>query len=137
MTAIPKFGWMAAVAEDDRLSASARLVLTYIAHQNVHRDDDWFCVRQVTVAAKLHMRRQTVGDALRRGRELGWLELAMERQRGRGWHQADTYRLTHPEIGTPWSTYSDEEYVRAEAEIGTRTNAPTSEDGGYRAQVQG
>jgi hypothetical protein len=60
MTAFPKFGWMAAVAEDDRLSASARLVLTYIAHQNVHRDDDWFCVRQVTVAAKLHMRRQTV-----------------------------------------------------------------------------
>jgi|SRR5271156_2565345 len=121
----PKFAWMAAVAEDDRMSDAARLILTYIAHQNVHVGEDTFCVRQTTVADKLHKRRQTVGAALRRGRELGWLELAAERTRGRGWHKADTYRMTHPEISTRWSTSSGQEYVRGEDEIGaldTRQN---------------
>jgi hypothetical protein len=115
----PKFGWMAHVAKDDRLSDAHRLILMYIALQYVHGSDDWFCVRQATVAANLGKRRQTVGEALRRGRELGWLTLAVERLRGRGWHQADVYRMTHPEIGASGST-SSEKYVRGEDEIGTR-----------------
>jgi hypothetical protein len=118
-TGFPKFGWMAHVAEDDQLSDAQARVLIYIANQYVRGSDDWFCVRQQTVADKLHKRRQTVGEALRRGRELGHLKLAAERYRGRGWHQADVYQLTSPEIGARGST-SSEKYVRVEDEIGAR-----------------
>jgi len=127
----PKFGWMAHVAEDDRLTHCHARILMYIANQNVHGGDDWFCVRQATIAAKLHKRRQTVGDALRRARELGWLELAAVRPRGPGWHRADTYRLTTPELGTSGRTSFDQSDVRegvhnfesdvsGEDELGTR-----------------
>jgi Helix-turn-helix domain len=143
----PKFGWMARVLEDDRLTPVARTVLVYCALQYVRAGDDWFCVRQATVAANLHVHVNTVAKAIRRARELGWLMPGGERQRGRGHHQADTYRLDHPEIGTPWSTSFDgriptpgsgsldgeiptrgsEEYPHGELEIPTRSNAPTSE----------
>jgi hypothetical protein len=103
----PKFGWMARVAEDDRLSDGAVRILTYIANQNVHGSDDWFRVRQQTVADNLHMHVNTVANALKRARELGWLELAEERQRG-GAGKADTYRLTVPAGGPPcWSSHGE------------------------------
>lgn len=116
----PKFAWMARVAEDDRLSDAARLILVYIANQNVRGPEDTFCVRQATVAANLHKKRQTVGEALAKARELGWLELARERKRGRGQYQANTYRITFTEIGPPRGTSFDQEYVRGEDEIGPR-----------------
>jgi hypothetical protein len=138
----PKFAWMARVAEDDRLSDAAARVLTDIANQNVRGNADWFCVRQETVAANLHKHVNTVANALRRGRELGWLELAVERPRGRGWHQANTYRLTTPGKPTPASGYykeiptpgvrnthtPSEKYAHGEVEIPTRRNSPTSEN---------
>jgi hypothetical protein len=103
----PKFGWMARVAEDDRLSDGAVRILTYIANQNVHGSDDWFRVRQQTVADNLHMHVNTVANALKRARELGWLELAEERQRGVA-GKADTYRLTVPAGGPPcWSSHGE------------------------------
>jgi hypothetical protein len=110
---------MARVAEDLRLSDGKRLVLIYCALQYVKSGELSFCVRQRTVADHLGMRRQTVGDALAEARTLGWLN-TRERQRGRGYHQADYNVLTFPdEIGTHGGTYSSED-VRAEAEIGTR-----------------
>jgi hypothetical protein len=126
----PKFAWIARVAEDRRLSDCRARILMYIANQNVHGGDDWFCVRQQTVADNLHVRRQTVGDALRCARECGLLELAAVRPRGTGWHQADTYRLIlqsdvrgdghndvrgDGELGTP-PPQSD---VRGHGELGT------------------
>jgi hypothetical protein len=75
----------------------------------VHGSDDWFRVRQATVAENLHKHINTVATALRRGRELGWLELRQERKRGRGHFQADAYRMTAPEIPTRGSGSFGEE----------------------------
>jgi hypothetical protein len=110
----PRFAWIARVAEDQDLSPMQRMILMYIANQNVKGANDWFCVRQQTVADNLHVRRQTVGGALRRARERGLLGLAVVRPRGTGWHQADTCRLTTPELGAPGRTSFDQSDVRGD-----------------------
>ncbi|CAM3222058.1 hypothetical protein H7J50_19810 [Mycobacterium intermedium] len=147
----PKFAWMARVAEDSRLSDAQARILIYIANQYVRGRDVLFCVRQSTVADKLHKRRQTVGDALRRGRELDYLKLASKRPRGRGWHQADTHQLAFPEIRTPRGTSSKKEvrgdekmgartgpeYVRREAELGTSNTYPNNRLPAERQTLQG
>jgi hypothetical protein len=126
----PKFAWMARVLEDRWLSPVAKTVLVYCALQYVKGPEDTFCVRQQTVAANLGISRaQTVGDAFAKARKLGWLELAEERQRGRGRHQADIHRLTFPvEIETSERCYYDAEHQRAEAEIPTRDGRNTNEN---------
>lgn len=149
--------WIQGVCADRLIGGDAVRILVYCADRYVLSGEKAFSVRQETVAENLGFRRrQTIGDAFKRGCELGWLE-RYERQRGRGWHAGDAYILTFPEeigtrlqtysdseeIGTPPQTYSDsegfakgstgEEYVRAHRKIGTRPPqnryAPTLEIG--------
>ena len=122
----PKFAWMARVAEDDRMTDTHRLILVYCALQYVKGADEVFSVRQTTVAAKLHMHVNTVANALRRGREWGWLQQVAQRERGRG-GQADIHRITTAAVPTPESGYVptpscglDEEYPHREVEVPTR-----------------
>ena len=144
----PKFAWMARVAEDDRMTDTHRLILVYCALQYVKGADEVFSVRQTTVAAKLHMHVNTVANALRRGREWGWLQQVAQRERGRG-GQADIHRITTAAVPTPESGYvptpscgldeevptpgsgsthtPSEKYPHDGVEVPTRRNAPTSE----------
>ncbi|WP_139830933.1 helix-turn-helix domain-containing protein [Mycobacterium paraense] len=113
-----RFIWMNAVEQDTRLTEAQRLILTSCARINVLGGEVTFSLRQETVAERLGVQRQTVGRALAKARELGWLQLVEVRQRGRGWHKGDVHELTVPtQIGSPERTYSGEEYVRSETEI--------------------
>lgn len=128
-----KFEWMARVLEDKRLRGDAARILVYCALQFERQLR--FSVRQETVAAKLGVRRQTVGAALKRGQECGWLALDAERTRGRAHRNADAYRLTFG-IGAQARTYSDPEigarggqkYVRETGVIGAGFSAASRED---------
>lgn len=94
-----KFAWEARVMEDTRLSLTARLVLVYCSHEFVR--ELLFSVQQETVADKLGLHVNTVANAFRAGRKLGWLALAAERKRGRGHRAADVYRLAFSGKETP------------------------------------
>lgn len=128
-----RFDWLRALARDRRMShGETKNILTFIVLNNMKMGDDTFCVRQVTVAENLGVAARTVRRTYRRAMRLGYLELSEERQRGRGHHKADTYRLTLPEIGSRPSTCSDDEigdsaFTSSDYEIGD-TTVPYSED---------
>ncbi len=122
-----KFEWLARVMEDRRISEVRRLVLVYSCLQFERQLT--FCIRQATVAQRLGVHRDTVSDALRQARELGWLELVRERQRGRGYTKGNELRLTFPaEIGGPASAYSSQEYADQGAQIGGPGSAEYADD---------
>jgi hypothetical protein len=102
--------WMQGVLEDTRLSHAARNVLVRCGLVSTLGGEDMFSVRQETVASALGMHVNTVAGAFRRARELGWLQLVEERQRGRGWHKGDVHQLTFPaeKIPTPGGAYYEE-----------------------------
>lgn len=91
-----KFRYYAAVYSDPRLTLADKSVLTFAAIVFVHGEGDTFRRRQDTVAARVGTNIRTVQRAYKRGIELGYLELVTERQRGRGYTKADTYRIRVP-----------------------------------------
>lgn len=122
-----KFEWLARVMEDKRISDARRLVLVYSCLQFERQLT--FCIRQATVAQRVGVHRDTVSDALRQARELGWLELVRERQRGRGYTKGNELRLTFPaKIGGPVSAYSGQDYADRSGEIGGPGSAEYAED---------
>ena len=133
-----RFLWMQGILEDTRLPHAARNILVRCALVSTLGGEDTFSVRQQTVADAMGTNRLTVARALQRARELGWLDLVEERQRGRGWHKGDTHRLTFPpEIGDPGVTYSScspQEYVTPESEIGDSRVTYSGEIGDSRVQ---
>jgi hypothetical protein len=121
-----KFDWQRGVLQDDRLSPSMRMILCWCALVNSKGYEGTFRVRQETVAERLHVHPDTVSAAFRRARKLGWLEVAEERQRGRGWHQADLIAMTFPsEIPCPTTGYSSAEYPVPDQEIPGRPSLNT------------
>jgi hypothetical protein len=143
----PKFIWMPAVLEETLFTAAHRNVLVYCALQYINGDGSTFCVRQATVAEKLHMSRKTVNEAMVEAQRLYYLKLTGERRRGRGWHKGNEYELMLPtghsrlEMCNPSVTQSEEgdvtddagmcnppgqEYVTHGSEMCNPANAPTS-----------
>ena len=121
-----KFDWMRAVLRDTRFSDAAARVLVFVALNNVKSGECTFCVRQVTIAENTNLTERTVRAAFAQARELGYIELVEERQRGRGFHQADAYGLAIPEIPERNDTYS-----------GINTGTPTQEYRKPHASVPG
>ena len=91
-----KFAWINAVAGDRRLTEGERFVLTNIAVRYVLYGADGFRVRQATVTKHLAVGERLVRKSISRGRQLGYLVLAQERQRGRSHHGPDEHRLVIP-----------------------------------------
>jgi hypothetical protein len=109
--------WMQGVLEDSELTAGQARVLVRCGLVSLEPGGDKFSVRQETVAEKLGVNINTVQAAFRRGKELGWIRLYAERQRGRGWHGGDTYRITIPVAKlTPAHGFTDEEIRPASVE---------------------
>jgi hypothetical protein len=133
----PKFIWMPAVLEEARFTEAERIILTYCALQYINGSENSFCVRQATVAEKLHVSRRSVIRAYASARQLGYLKTAEERQRGRGYHQADVHVLTLPNGHPRWAMVEQEigdapvtnsqEYVTDQAGIGDTTDPWTGE----------
>jgi hypothetical protein len=91
-----KFAWIRAVGSDRRLKVGDRFVLTNIAIRYVMYGEDTFRVRQTTAAQQLAVGVRTVREAISQGRQLGYLVLAEERQRGRSYHGPDAHCLVIP-----------------------------------------
>jgi hypothetical protein len=128
-----KFAWYYAMAADQRISDAGRLILGYCAVRYVFGEGETFTVKQDVIARHFGVRRQTVGNALKRARDLGWLQ-SQERIRGRGHTQGDLHQLTFPdEIGTPPRTSNDDEIgtppQTSNAETGSPPQAYSDETG--------
>lgn len=91
-----KFEWIRAVAADRRLKVAERFVLRNAAVRYVKYGDDVFRVRQTTIADQLAVGVRTVRQSISQARQLGYLVLAQERQRGRSYHGPNEYRLVIP-----------------------------------------
>jgi hypothetical protein len=101
-----KFDWMRAVCRERWFTGDTAIVLLWIALINVKRGEDWFQVRQRTVADNLGVSTRTVIRAFAQGRELGYLELIEERERGK-WGKSNAYALVIPKPqGDSAVTYS-------------------------------
>ena len=81
-----KFLWMQrlladrGLMEEDRRLTDTKTILIYCAQRYPLVDEDVFSVRQETIADSLGMHINTVANAFRRARQVGWLELAGCRQ---------------------------------------------------------
>jgi hypothetical protein len=143
-----KFAWIRAVVGDRRLKVGERFVLTNIAIRYVRYGDDVFRVRQTTITEHFAVGERLVGKSLSQGRQLGYLVLAQERQRGRGYHGPDEHRLVIPadraaiKDGIPAqndrNTGTDRpEYRHEITEIPARADVTTSENYTPKGSLKG
>src|SRR5262245_37691565 len=89
-----KFEWMRVVAADARPTDGEKFILWNIAFVSVRSGEDTFCVRHTTIAERWPTSVKTLKRAKSTARSLGYIQIAQARQRGRGHHRADEYRLT-------------------------------------------
>lgn len=133
-----KFAWISAIRadEDERLSVGIKYVLQNIALVYVrHNGVGDLYARQETIAEKLKVSPGQVKKAYKVANARGYFVLQEARQRGRGHHGADRYRLQVPEeIGANCAPNTDEigaridgnrctdrpKYVHELTEIGAR-----------------
>jgi hypothetical protein len=136
-----KFQWISTVAADNRLSVAERYVLALAVLQYVHRNGDTFAVRQVTIADRLTVSTRTVQSAIRHGTELGYLELANPRNRGRGHHRADEHRIripaNHAGITARNTGKPRPRYPQTTTEIAARNNTPSSDNNTRIGSLEG
>lgn len=103
MSGFDKFAWIDAIRDDDdkRFSAGVKYVLQNIALVYVrHNGAGDVYARQETIAAKLKVSLSEVKKAYKVAKQRGYFVLAEARQRGRGHHSPDRYRLQVPdEVG--------------------------------------
>lgn len=134
-----KWRWFELVMSDPRFSDGDKVILTWLVVKAVLNGKDIFCVRQQTVSAHTASNERKVRRAYQRARELGYLVLISERQRGRGHTRADEYRLEIPDdvssIPEEIPDTSDrntghhgQEYRTNPTEIPDNTNSLTSEN---------
>jgi hypothetical protein len=102
-----KFEWIRAVSADSRLAASERLILVNVALFSVLGGEDTFCTKQTTIALRCGTTDRQVRRAITAGRSNGYVVLVEERQRGRGYHRGDEYRLLLPVIPDNLSAIND------------------------------
>lgn len=94
--------WNKGMLRATDFSAADKLALCFCAVYSTYGTDDTFSVRQSTIAANTGLSERSVRHAFKLARELGWLELVTERQRGsRG--KSDQYRLVIPDTVSPTS----------------------------------
>lgn len=92
--------WNKGMLRSTDFSAADKLALCFCAVYSTYGTDDTFSVRQSTIAANTGLSERSVRHAFKLARELGWLELVTERQRGsRG--KSDQYRLVIPDTVSP------------------------------------
>lgn len=92
--------WNKGMLRATDFSAADKLALCFCAVYSTYGTDDTFSVRQSTIAANTGLSERSVRHAFKLARELGWLELVTERQRGsRG--KSDQYRLVMPDTASP------------------------------------
>lgn len=134
-----KWRWFELVMSDSRFSDGDKVILAWLVVKAVLNGKDTFCVRQQTVSAHTASNERKVRRAYQRARELGYLVLISERQRGRGHTRADEYRLEIPDdvssIPEEIPDTSDrntghhgQEYRTNPTEIPDNTNSLTSEN---------
>ncbi|MEN4420641.1 hypothetical protein [Mycobacteroides chelonae] len=134
-----KWRWFELVMSDSRFSDGDKVILAWLVVKAVLNGKDTFCVRQQTVSAHTASNERKVRRAYQRARELGYLVLISERQRGRGHTRADEYRLEIPDdvssIPEEIPDTSDrntghhgQEYRTNPTEISDNTNSLTSEN---------
>lgn len=111
-----KWKWFDLVVADTRFTDKERVVLIWIVTKAVLNGKDTFCKRQDTVVARTATSERTVRRAYHRARELGYMVLATERQRGRGHKRADEYRLVIPAKSPEIPATPGQEYRPALAE---------------------
>ncbi|OHU48897.1 hypothetical protein [Mycobacteroides chelonae] len=139
MSEFNKWRWFEAVMSDPRFSDGDKVILTWLVVKAVLNGNDTFCIRQQTVSAHTASNERKVRRAYQRARELGYLVLISERQRGRGHTRADEYRLEIPDdmssIPEEIPDTSDintghrgQEYRTNPTEIPDNTNALNSEN---------
>jgi hypothetical protein len=143
MSGREKFAWYEDMNHDEKIPLAQRAVIGYCGIRYAKAPRYLIEVRQQTIAEHLSIRKATVNAAFRSGAQRGWLRKVAVGQRGRGHHGADIWELTTPgEMVTPDAPIYDEmgarndgneyakphEWVRETAEMGTRPNAPTSEN---------
>ncbi|SHT06079.1 Uncharacterised protein [Mycobacteroides abscessus subsp. abscessus] len=139
MSEFNKWRWFDAVLADPRMSDGDKVILVWLVVKAVFNGKDTFCVRQQTVSGHTASNERKVRRAYQRARELGYLVLIAERQRGRGHTRADEYRLEIPDdvssIPEEIPDNSDvntghhgQEYRTNPTEIPDNTNSLTSEN---------
>jgi hypothetical protein len=139
-----KFAWIRAVRASTELSDGMKYVLQnaaleYVLHEDrakaLGREAGQLYARQATIAETCQVSLRLVKSAYSAARRLGFLALAEDRQRGRGHHSPDTYRLVIPqEIGANAAPNNDKkvhettEIGARNVEIGARADPLTSEN---------
>lgn len=102
--------WNKGMLRATDFSAADKLALCFCAVYSTYGTDDTFSVRQSTIAANTGLSERSVRHAFKLARELGWLDLVTERQRGsRG--KSDQYRLVIPDTVSPTSEEVPAEYA--------------------------
>ena len=81
---------------DKRFTVAEKDVLAWLAVKAVFSGRDTFRIRQCTVSDRTGAGERTIRRAYKRARDLGYLVVMEERQRGRGHTRADEYRLLVP-----------------------------------------
>ena len=91
----PEFEWARAVYAESRFPAGEKaVVLAHIAIFNVFTGNNTFRVRQSTIAEQCGITRQTVGNAIRQAKRLGFLAVQLDMHtRGRTHHGAEYFSL--------------------------------------------
>jgi biotin operon repressor len=101
-----KFAWFKAIYAETRPTADSKkgfppgekAVLAHIAIVNVLTGRDTFCIRQDTIADQCGISRVTVNSAISRAKQLGYLVVSREHDRGYHRNGADELRLLFPEL---------------------------------------
>ena len=122
------------------MKIAERFILTNAAIKYVRNGNDILHVRQATIADRFCVGVRTVRQSISRARDLGYLTLAEARQRGRGHHAADVYRLVIPanDAGIPINRGIDLPKNRHDTtEIAAQPNAATSEDANPNGFING
>jgi hypothetical protein len=123
---VDKYRWINTVMADARMTEGERFVLVCIAVRYVLNGDDVFRVKQTTIAERCAISDRTVRAALTHAKELAYLVVSQQRQRGPGHHRADEHRLTLPEIQADMAGYSASELP--EDSSGNTTGLPERND---------
>jgi hypothetical protein len=108
MKAKSKFDWFYALGADERIANGDKFVLAYIAFKSASPHDLRVRVRQTTVAENCATSDRQVRRAIGVAKRCGYMALLTPRQRGRGYHGPDEYRLTIPENRTDTSSINGE-----------------------------
>jgi hypothetical protein len=95
MSTVDKWQWFDAIYAEERFSGAEKAVLGWLAAKAVFTGRDIFRIRQSTVAARTGEGERTVQRAYKRARDLGYLTVVGQRERGL-YGKADEYRLMVP-----------------------------------------